>query len=267
MIPGFTSVSTSASVARWPSFLILFVFLSNPLFLSAQEKDSVRIIPPPIHKNVIKINLTPMILWSNKDLTISYERILNAKQSVTFSVGYLEFPSLFKDTIADIAALTSREKYGINLAFEYRFYLTQRNTRPIPDGLYLAPFLSYAWYQCKNDFEILHLTTYNNGKLKGDFNIFNTGVELGYQLVFWKRLTVDLVLLGPTISYYYGSVAISGPLDQEKVKEFHEVIYKKLTEKYPMIEDYVINKSFRDDGELHKLSIGVRTLFQIGFHF
>ena len=254
-------------MARWLSFLILALFLFNPLFLFAQEKDSIRIIPTPIHKNVIKINLTPMLLWSNKDLTISYERILNTQHSITFSVGYLEFPGLFKDTIADIAALTSREKYGINIAFEYRFYPMKRNVRPTPDGLYLAPFLSYAWYQFKNDFDLLHLTTYSKGRLKGDFNIYSAGVELGYQFVCWKRLTVDLVLLGPSISYYQGSVDISGPLDQEKVKELHQVIYNKLTEKYPLIEEYIINKSFSNNGKLDKLGIGIRYLFQIGFHF
>ena len=120
-------------------FLISLLFL--PLFSSAQKNDSLRFIPEPIHKNVIKFNPTPMLLWSNKNITFSYERVLNKKQSIALTLGYLEFPSLFSDTIAKLVNITSRTKYGINVALEYRFYLMQRNVRPTPDGLYLARFM------------------------------------------------------------------------------------------------------------------------------
>ena len=76
--------------------VLLFV---SPVFLAAQKSDSVSCFQQPIHKNVIKFNPTPMFLWSMKNVTFSYERILNPKQSIAVTLGYLEFPSLFKDTI------------------------------------------------------------------------------------------------------------------------------------------------------------------------
>jgi hypothetical protein len=243
---------------------VLFVF---PLLLAAQKSDSVKYFQQPIHKNVIKFNPTPMILWSGKNLTFSYERILNPKQSIALTLGYLEFPSLFKDTIGSLLAITGREKYGINVAFEYRFYLGKRNSRPIPDGVYLAPYASYYGYHFKNNMDVMHTTIDSAGVVKGNFYIFNVGVELGYQFVFWKRLTLDFVLIGPAMSYYGGGVDISGNINLEKLEEINADLYNKIKEKYPLIGDFVVNKSFKQNGKLDLFSIGFRYLVQIGFHF
>ena len=247
--------------------LLLCILVAMPVVLFAGEKDSLRVVPEPIHKNVIKFNPTPMILWSKKNVTFSYERILNKKQSIALTLGYLEFPSLFKDTIASIISITSRQKYGINVALEYRFYLMQRNLRPIPDGLYLAPFVSYYGYGFKNDIDVIPLAIDSAGLVKGNIYIFNAGVELGYQFVFWKRLTLDLVVIGPAMSYYGGGINISGNINVDDMKEIHEDLYNKLKEKYPMIGDFVVNKSFKQNGKLDLFSVGFRYLIQVGFHF
>jgi hypothetical protein len=248
-------------------YVLCSLILTIPSVLSAQKKDSARVIPAPYHKNIIKFNPTPMILWSSKNVTFSYERILNRKQSISISLGYLEFPSLFKDTILNLVAITSRHKYGFNAEIEYRFYMMNRNLRPIPDGLYFAPFVSYYGYHFKNDVDILHVVSDSAGLVKGDFSVINGGVEMGYQFVFWKRFTVDLVLIGPAISYYTGTLNVTGQFDADKVKELHEDLYNKLIQKYPMIGDYVVNKSFSNNGKLDLFSVGFRYLIQLGFHF
>jgi hypothetical protein len=208
-----------------------------------------------------------MLLWSSKNITFSYERILNRKQSIAITAGFLEFPSLFKDSIANILAITGREKYGVNLAFEYRFYLMKRNARPAPDGIYIAPFASYYGYHFKNNVDVLHTNVDSAGALKGNFYIFNVGVELGYQFVFWKRFTLDFVLIGPAISYYGGNLDITGNVNFEQIKETNAALYDKLKEKYPMIGDFVVNKSFKSNGKLDMLAVGFRYLVQFGFHF
>ncbi len=245
----------------------IFLFAAVPFILFAQKKDSLRATPSPIHKNVIKLNPTPMLLWSMKNVTLSYERILNKRQSIALTLGYLEFPSLFKDSIANLVALTSRNKYGINVALEYRFYLMKRNLRPIPDGIYIAPFASYYGYKFKNDVDVIPLSVDSAGLIKGGFYVFNAGIELGYQFVFWKRFTIDLIFIGPSVSYYGGAVNFSGNINFEELKTINQDLYNKLTEKYPMIGDYVINKSFKSNGKLDLFSIGFRYLIQFGFHF
>ncbi len=250
--------------AGWYFFSILIVL---PFIVSAGKNDTVNESKKPFHKNVIKFNPTPMLLWSNKNVTFSYERVINGKQSIALTLGYLEFPALFKDTIGSLVALSGRDKYGINIALEYRFYLTTRNGRPIPDGVYLAPFCSYYGYYFKNNVDVLHTSIDSAGQLKGNFYVFNLGVELGYQFVFWKRLTLDFVLIGPAISYYGGGVNITGNINASKLQEINEELYNKLLSKYPMIGDFVLNKSFQQNGKLDLFSIGFRYLLQIGFHF
>ncbi len=247
--------------------LFLAFFAIVPFLVSAQKKDSLNPVPKPFHKNVIKFNPTPMLLWSKNNITLSYERVLNRKQSITLSVGYLEFPALVTGTIADLVSITGHKKYGINLATEYRFYLSKRNSRPVPDGIFIAPFISYYGYHFQNNFDILHTTLDSAGLIKGNFYIFNAGVELGYQFVFWKRLTLDFVLIGPSASYYGGGINVSGIVDLTRLESINEDLYNKLKEKYPLIGDFVVNKSFKQNGKLELFSVGFRYLFQIGFHF
>jgi hypothetical protein len=105
------------------------------------------------------------------------------------------------------------------------------------------------------------------GQVRGQFYVFNLGVELGYQFVLWKRVTLDFVLMGPSLSYYGGELDITGNINLEKIKETNEELYNKLLEKYPMIGDYVVNRSFKQDGRLDLFSFGFRYLVQVGFHF
>ncbi len=246
--------------------LVIFVFFISTC-VAAEKKDTANAPPRPFHKNVIKFNPTPMLLWSSKNLTFSYERVINRRQTMAFTAGYLEFPALFKDTIANLLSITGRSKWGINLAFEYRFYLAKRNSRPVPDGVYLAPFASFYTYHFTNNVDVLRTQLDSAGMVRGNFYIYNVGVELGYQFVFWKRFTLDLVLIGPAVSYYGGGVDVTGNVNVEKLKDFNADLYAKLKEKYPMIGDFVVNKSFGHNGKLDLLSVGFRYLVQVGVHF
>jgi hypothetical protein len=250
------------SMFRW---LFLLIILEVPMLVFAQKKDSLYL--QPVHRNVIKWNPTPMLLWSSKNLTFSYERVLNRKQTIALTVGFLEFPALFKDTVKSLIAITSREKYGINLCLEYRFYLFKRNSRPTPDGVYIAPYTSYYGYHFKNNFDVLYTQLDSAGTINGGFYTFNLGVELGYQFVFWKRFTLDFVLIGPAISYYGGSLDITGNVNMSQLEELYPDLYDKLLEKYPLIGDFVINKSFKRNGTLDLFSAGFRYCIQFGFHF
>ena len=209
------------------SRILLALMAVMPFLVSATKNDTTFGYKQPYHKNVIKFNPTPMLLWSTKNITLSYERVLGPKQTIALTIGYLEFPQLFKDNIANLVAITSREKYGMNLALEYRFYPCKRNARPIPDGVYIAPFASYYGYHFKNNIDVLHTSLDSAGAVKGNIYVFNVGVELGYQFIFWKRFTLDFVLIGPAVSYYGGGIDITGNVNLEKLKELHENIYNK----------------------------------------
>jgi hypothetical protein len=86
-------------------------------------------------------------------------------------LGYLEFPNLIKDTIASLVTITNRHKQGINVALEYRFYLMQRNRKLIPDGIYVAPCLSFYGYQFSNGLNIVNTSTEDFLELKVELSL------------------------------------------------------------------------------------------------
>ena len=249
-------------------FVIICITTLLSAVVFAQKTDTTNTPFAPIHKNVIKFNPTPMILWSWKNVTFSYERILNPRQSISIELGYLVFPKLVADSLINMIKITSGEKWGLNATIEYRFYLTKLNSRPIPAGLYIGPYLTYYRYQFKNGLDIFPSTVDTTGSIKGDFWAFNLGVELGYQFVFWKRWTLDMVLAGPSISYYGGKTEITGNLDGSEIQQINEALYDKLISRYPGLTAFSTSgKTFQQTGKLDVFRMGFRYLVQIGFHF
>jgi hypothetical protein len=247
---------------------VLCMFCIFPLISVTAQTDSTRSVLQPIHKNVLKFNPTPMILWDWKNVTFSYERILNPRQSISFELGYLVFPKLVEDTLIDLVNITSSEKWGVNATIEYRFYLTKLNTRSVPAGLYIGPYLTYYQYQFKNKLDVFPATVDTTGMIKGNFWSFNLGVELGYQFVFWKRWTLDLVVVGPSISYYGGKTEITADLDGSQIQQINEELYDKLITRFPGITTLSTSgKTFEETGKLDIFRMGFRYLVQIGFHF
>ncbi|MEI6886306.1 MAG: DUF3575 domain-containing protein [Bacteroidota bacterium] len=247
---------------------ILFSIFYMPLVLFPQGKDSTAAARLPQYKNTIKFNPTPMILWNLSNITFSYERVLTPGQSISVELGYLVFPKLVEDTLVNLIDITTHSKWGINATVEYRFYLTKLNTRPVPAGIYIGPYLTYYGYHFRNNFDILHAAGDSAGTIKGDYWSFNLGAELGYQFVFWKHWTLDLVLIGPSISYYGGKTEISGNLNPEQIQEINEALYEKLKDRFPMATGAVgVDKTFKQTGKLDVFRMGFRYLVQIGFHF
>jgi hypothetical protein len=239
-----------------------------PLLCSAANSDSATAVQKPVYKNVIKFNPTPMILWSWKNVTFSYERVLSPRQTLSVELGYLEFPKLILDSLIKLVNITSGQKWGLNATIEYRFYLTRLNARPVPAGLYIGPYLTHYQYHFKNGLDIFPAKVDTTGMIQGDFWSFNLGVELGYQFVFWKRWTLDLVMVGPSISYYGGQMQITGNLDGSQIKQINEALYEKLITRFPGLTTLSTSgKTFEQTGKLDVFRMGFRYLVQIGFHF
>jgi hypothetical protein len=266
--------------------ILLFALVYNSYLFAQENADS---IPParqatdtlanvrqktkqplldPYHKNVIKFNPTPMLLFGEiRNITISYERLIAKNQSVAVQAGYLLFPRLFDDTIVSLLSLTDRSKYGVNLSFDYRFYPGARNRRPAPDGLYIGGYLSYYGFRFYNHFDILYTEVDKNGTMEGKFNFFNLGIQLGYQFVFWKRFTIDLLMFGPSLSYYHREMELSGDLDETEIENIDEEVIQKILDRFPALKTIFGDDDLRISGSSAKLSFGFRYSIQLGFHF
>ena len=261
---------------------MLLVLLVLPFYAKGQEKpDSVEIakkeakkerkasdsILTPYHWNVVKFNPTPMLLWNMYNVTFSYERLVNKHQSFTFQAGYLVFDQLVGDTIAKIFTIASRDKWGMNLSAEYRFYLSKFNRKPSPCGVFLAPYASWYYYNFENGIKRVNLQGDPNIKLDFRLNVLNVGAALGYQFVFWKRFTIDFVLFGPSVSVYSGALKSVGEVETGELNDIEQAVVDRLLEKYPQLGRLFSGETLRKTGYKIASSAGFRYSISFGFSF
>jgi hypothetical protein len=222
----------------------------------------------PYHKNVIKINPTPMLIWGQiTNITLSYERLITRNQSLSLQAGYLLFPKLIQDSVINLIVLKDRSKNGINLSLDWRYYPLPRNKRPAPDGLYVGAYISYYGFTFRNAFDVLNTDVDQNGAIKGSLNIGNLGLMLGYQFIFWKRVSVDLLLFGPSISYYSAKLKIEGSLDKDQIHNIDQEFVDRLIRRFPLLASLFTQESLTFTGARTSLSLGFRYSIQLGFHF
>lgn len=260
------------------SLLIFFLVSGN--LVSQNTGDSIKSVSPgeikktvpdiltPYHRNVVKINPTPMLIWSNiRNLTISYERLITKNQSLSLQVGYLTLPRLLGDTILSLVAVKSFERYGINLAFDYRYYPSSRNRRPAPDGLYVGSYISYYGYNFKNKMDILLTTGSDEASLKGKLEMLNLGIDLGYQFIFWKRFSLDLLLFGPSLTWYRTKLEFTGNLDPSQIEGIDQETLKDLIAQFPILGYIFKNHDVSYSSYNITTAFSFRYSVQLGFHF
>ena len=155
----------------------------------------------------------------------------------------------------------------MNLLAEYRFYPGKRNKRPAPDGLYLGPYISYYSFHFNNGLVVLNTSVDATANLSGDFNIGNLGLSLGYQFIFWKRISLDLLLFGPSLSIYSADFHLEGDLDTSQISDIDKEMVNKLIERFPVIGTLFSAESLRYTGYKLRWSLGFRYSVQLGFHF
>lgn len=251
-------------MVKHPFYWLLFLIIISPFHLSAQ--DSLSSLPDNYKRNAIKWNLTPFIIWSNKNINLSYERVLSPHRSFSLNAGYFELPST--GIYDSLNIKNERQKGGLTFSGDYRFYFKGRNKRMAPDGLYWGIYGSYHHYQFQNV-----VTFLESDVLKGDFlldgrlNIVSAGVELGYQFVIKERLTIDLVFLGPSLSAYNSKLGLETNLDFDEESEYLQAIYDLLIAEYPWANELVETGERNDKGFKTSLGFGLRYLIQIGYRF
>jgi hypothetical protein len=263
--------------------LIILVAIAIPTIgLHAQEKNDtlikndttgkkkVKPVPlKPYHWNTIKFNPTPMLIQAIevRNITLSYERLIKRNQSIIFQAGYLVFPKILDDTVKGLILFNGGDKWGLNLALEYRYYPGARNRRPAPDGLYIGGYLSYYGFTFHNTFDILNTTVDQNGKISGNLSAINMGFELGYQFLFWKRFSLDMLLFGPSVSTYTGKLTLEGNLDPEEIHLLDEEMVAKLLNRFPLLGELFSGDNLTFTGKKTTFGVGFRYALQLGFHF
>lgn len=248
---------------------IFTVLLGLFLFIGSSDvyarKDTIT-LPAAYQKNVIKWNLTPFLLWSSNNINLSYERVLNPYRTFSVNAGYFELPTF--GSFANLRMDAARGKVGFSAAADYRFYFKKRNTKPAPDGLYWGPYASWYHYAFTNDFSVSNNSnTTGSLSFDGDLNIFNAGVQLGYQFVIKEKFTVDLIFLGPSVSLYSAKIELNGNIDVNLEDDYLKTIRDMLISKIPFLEDALDKREFNARGVTTMLGPGLRYMIQIGYRF
>jgi hypothetical protein len=134
--------------------------------------------------------------------------------------------------------------------------------------VYIGPYFAQYRYGFDNTLEI---NIGSDGKASMDvdagFSMTSLGFELGYQFVFWERLTLDLILVGPSISYYSGKVNASADFELEEGSDAYEYIRNELIKKYPWLETFIDLDAINTGGKFDSTTFGFRYVLQIGFRF
>lgn len=222
-----------------------------------------------VKKNVIKWNLTPFLLWSKKNINISYERVLKPYRSFSVNVGYFELPSLIKiGTLDSLEIKGSSKKWGFSVSGDYRFYFKKRNKQWAPDGLYWGVYGSYHHYQFENSMRFIDDPSITGDlSFQGHLNIISVGVELGYQFIIKERLAIDLIFLGPALSIYNTRMKLDGNIDVDEEDEYLQAIYDILSGTIPGFDELVGEGSVDKNGVNNSLGPSLRFMIQIGYRF
>jgi len=241
-------------------FLSLAVIFS---LISYSQNDTI--LPEKYNRNVIKWNLTPMI-WSSKNINLSYERVLKPNSSFSINAGYFVLPST---GIYDSLKIgVARNNWGFSVSGDYRFYFKKRNTNFAPDGLYWGPYSSFHYTAFENSIEVSKSDgSLGNLNLRANLSIFSAGVQLGYQFVIKEKFTIDLIFMGPSISVYSGKIGLRGDLNIDENNEYYQAIRDLLIGKFPFLDELVDKRSFSKSGVSTSMGYGLRYMIQLGYRF
>jgi len=216
-------------------------------------------------KNSISLNITNPMLLSIQFQTIAYERTLNNNQSFTVSFGKFALPK-FGDDLADSLGMnTDYKDKGIHFGFDYRFYLKKENKYAAPRGVYIGPFYTYNYLNRQNSWYLDGYVGEVFTNLK--FNIHTVGVELGYQFVFWDRMMVDMILIGPGVGFYDLKALPGTHLEPAEVTEFFQKLNDLLADKIPGYDNVIEPDDFKKNGSFSTVDVGFRYVVRVGFRF
>jgi len=215
-------------------------------------------------KNTIKLDLTANFLYKNV-FGISYERITKPNQSFAISAGYQEFPKVVNFG-ENIRVKQDKEGRGYRIGGEYRFYLKKENKYPAPRGIYIGPYFIRHSFTNERIIEVDNDGTLEEATLDSKFAVLNVGFQLGYQFVFNDRWTIDMILVGPSISHYRYKLALDGEFTFDK-DDIQDEIILDLIDRFPLLDEVISEGEATRTGNIDSWSYGYRYQLHVGYRF
>jgi hypothetical protein len=245
------------------ALLLITGMIYGPLRLSASERDST-----DFKRNIIHWNLTPIFVVGPKSLVFGYERVLKNNKSFSINAGYLEKAPMEDQEGNPIKLFDQSSRGGFDVTGDFRFYFKKRNKYPAPDGLYWGPYAGYytLWQDASLnllDNGSIKNTVYYNARLQ----MTNIGIQLGYQFVFKHHITLDLILFGPSLSFYNLNMGLKFKTEIDPDDPFYADLMEFLQGNNGFLAEFIRNQSFDASGRLNFSYYGFRYAVQLGYNF
>jgi hypothetical protein len=218
-----------------------------------------------VRKNSILVTVSNPALISDQFKTIGYERVLPNNQSFTVTAGKFSIPKFGGDLADSLGLNTDFKDKGFHFSTDYRFYLKKENRHAAPRGVYLAPYYTYNHMNRENSW-------YLEGRIDEVYtnltlNIHTIGAELGYQFIFWDRVALDLILIGPGFGFYGLKAELGTNLDPDEESEFFDKLNQILADKIPGYDKVIEPGDFSKSGTYNTQNVGFRYLIRVGYRF
>ena len=219
-------------------------------------------------KNIVRYNLSGALLFGfDKCFILGYERVVRPNRSFSINVGTIALPKLISIITDSFQLKNDIKNKGFNISVDYRFYLQRENKYAGPRGVYIGPYYSFNRFDRDNAWNLEKVGNTQVVNTVTNFDIHTIGAELGYQFIFWKKMAVDFVLVGPGLSSYRLSTKIEGNLDGEEREQLQDAVQQLIQQKFPGMNYVFSDKQLDASGVLNTWSIGFRYLIHIGYNF
>jgi hypothetical protein len=219
-------------------------------------------------KNTIRINLTNPMIFGTDCFMFGYERTVGNHQSFSINTGRFSMPRLISINTDSIKDITKDNKSsGFHMSMDYRFYLSKENKYNAPHGVYIGPYATYNSYS--RDYRLESSAESFTGELNANmkFQVATIGFQLGYQFIFWNRVTLDMILFGPGLGRYKLETELSTNLDPDQESELFQKINDAIKDKIPGFSRVIDSGTFEKTGSYNKSGAGFRYVVMLGFRF
>ena len=218
-------------------------------------------------KNIVRYNISGALIFGfDKYIILGYERLVTPHQSFSINVGGVKLPK-FVSIITDSFQLSQDIKNsGWNVSADYRFYLKKENKNIAPRGVYIGPYYSYNSFQRENKWDILSRAN-ESLVTKSKFRIHTFGAELGYQFLFWKKLALDIVMVGPGMSSYWLKAKTDKGVSEANREQLQDAVRQLIEQKFPGMNYVFADEGFKANGVLSTWDIGYRYMVHLGYNF
>lgn len=220
-------------------------------------------------KNTVRYNVSaPLLFGFDKSLILGYERLVNPRQSFSVNGGTVALPKLVDISTDSFTLNKDVKNTGYNFSFDYRFYLAKENKYIAPRGVYIGPWYSFNRFMRDSEWDYKGASSSQESATTNlSMDIHSFGVELGYQFIFWDKVALDLVLIGPGMGLYKVNAKYDSNLTPEQQDQLQQALTDILSNRFPGMNYVFDNEQLTGSGVTNVTSLGFRYVIHIGFRF